>query len=472
VNHDSNLSSLPVAIATNVYETDSTIAAAAAAAAADDDDDHDDHDREDEQEEGDVLRQLSQVDVTVTRSRHGTISVYQMDENGNVIPCVNQNSSNSRNVGTSTTTSISNTDSSMNRRLDAQYRHLIVASYEDHASFTTMEPQEGQDFVAATTTRNDSTNENDVGLCDDPNRVSNVFPFVRSTRRRWRYRHSLLLGLTTIAMAISVVAMSVALSHRAKNTSATPEVQQYLHPDDTEQSMMKMPKRNDDGTSTDDDSIAGMTSTTPLPIYSTDELYIAVDEYIQLVIDHTMNLKNDQMNDTAITVPQVLLTYRHGYPMSLWDVSRITNFSSVFDGQRNTKLQYYFNEDLSFWDVSNATNMFRMFAKLTSYSGYGLEYWNVQRVRNMRSMFHGAYIFQGNISDWDVSQVQNFERMFTDAYLFNVNISLWNTSSAESMSSMVCVLFLPRCYLVIFLLEHSCYEPCCFDISNTIVILL
>ena len=38
-----------------------------------------------------------------------------------------------------------------------------------------------------------------------------------------------------------------------------------------------------------------------------------------------------------------------------WDVSQVTNFSSLFQGRSN------FNEDISRWDVSNVTNFFYAF---------------------------------------------------------------------------------------------------------------
>ena len=42
-------------------------------------------------------------------------------------------------------------------------------------------------------------------------------------------------------------------------------------------------------------------------------------------------------------------------PISEWDVSKVTDMSSLFAGLR------YFNEDISDWDVSNVTNMSDMF---------------------------------------------------------------------------------------------------------------
>ena len=48
--------------------------------------------------------------------------------------------------------------------------------------------------------------------------------------------------------------------------------------------------------------------------------------------------------------------------MNTWDVSLITDMSSLFDGKQN------FNEDISNWDVSNVTNMAFMFHNASSFN--------------------------------------------------------------------------------------------------------
>ena len=55
--------------------------------------------------------------------------------------------------------------------------------------------------------------------------------------------------------------------------------------------------------------------------------------------------------------------------MNTWDVSLITDMSSLFDGKQN------FNEDISNWDVSNVTNMLVCFISIIFQSRYKfLEY--------------------------------------------------------------------------------------------------
>jgi Mycoplasma protein of unknown function, DUF285 len=163
------------------------------------------------------------------------------------------------------------------------------------------------------------------------------------------------------------------------------------------------------------------------PVYvaftTTNELYQAVDAYQEAAL----LLSSVQDSDVA---------RRYGYPMAAWNVSRLTNFSSVFDGTRNPNLVDAFDEDLSGWDVSRATDMFRTFFGLAQYTGRGLEHWNVRRVTNLRSMFSFAFNFRGNISYWSVSKAVFLKRMFSDS-LFNVDISQWDVSNAQDLGWMV-----------------------------------
>ena len=299
-------------------------------------------------------------------------------------------------VTRNTSSSIQPTSSTMDRRLDDYYRQCVVASYERHATLD-------DGIIMASTSRNEFP-----GIEIERTHVKGAGGgYVPCRRRMW---WGLVVGIATVTTA--VVTTSFLRNNARSNVMNDADDEAQQHPP----SMMDVWSENDD-------AIPLVEKITTIPLYDTQELYHAVDEYMQLQMEATMN--------------EALLTFRYGYPMNQWDVSHITNFTSVFDGQRNPQLPYYFNEDLSLWDVSNATNMFRMFANLNIYTGAGLDHWNVHQVTNMRSMFHDAFVLEANLSHWQVGQVQRFDRMFADAHLFNGDISLWNTSAAESMASMV-----------------------------------
>ena len=93
----------------------------------------------------------------------------------------------------------------------------------------------------------------------------------------------------------------------------------------------------------------------------------------------------------------------HGL-IEVWDVSRVTDMSKLFDGAQ------LFKGDISKWDVSS--------------------------VMSMDAMFIYASVFEGDLSEWDVSSVTNMETMFSDATLFNGDISKWDVSSVTSMEGM------------------------------------
>jgi surface protein len=68
--------------------------------------------------------------------------------------------------------------------------------------------------------------------------------------------------------------------------------------------------------------------------------------------------------------------------MKCWDVSSITDMSSLF---------YYsqLNEPIGCWNVSSVTTMFGMFESATNFN-QPIENWNVGSVTNMYGMFYDA----------------------------------------------------------------------------------
>jgi uncharacterized protein (TIGR02145 family) len=119
-------------------------------------------------------------------------------------------------------------------------------------------------------------------------------------------------------------------------------------------------------------------------------------------------------------------TYGH---ISEWDVSSVTNMSSMFHSASD------FNGDISSWDVSSVTNMSHMFFNADSFNG-DLSSWDVSSVTNMNWMFSDASIFNGDLSSWDVSSVTNMNWMFSAASIFNGDLSSWDVSNVTGMTGM------------------------------------
>jgi surface protein len=119
----------------------------------------------------------------------------------------------------------------------------------------------------------------------------------------------------------------------------------------------------------------------------------------------------------------------YGWPIGKWDVSRLDDFSWIFNRTIS------FNEDIRFWNVSQATTMEKMFWFARAFN-QDLSVWDVSKVTNMKRMFDSAISFNQDVSSWDTSQVTNMEGMFQHATAFNQDISLWDTSSVQNMRAM------------------------------------
>jgi uncharacterized protein YjbI with pentapeptide repeats len=151
-----------------------------------------------------------------------------------------------------------------------------------------------------------------------------------------------------------------------------------------------------------------------------------VDDYLALQGSNASRLESN-------------VSLQYGYPMGAWDVSRLTNFSRVFDPDRTQAFvrarlpsrPSTFNEDLRHWDVSNAVTMEGLFAGAISFVGMGLEYWNVSRVQSFAYTFAWTSQFNGNISGWNTSRATATNAMFAKAKAFDGDLSRWDLSNAE-----------------------------------------
>ena len=120
------------------------------------------------------------------------------------------------------------------------------------------------------------------------------------------------------------------------------------------------------------------------------------------------------------------------YDLNDIDVSEITDFSSLFNMDKNTENKDF---DVSKWNVSSGedfSEMFRFCTKLNC----NLSKWDVSSGISFNSMFFNCYIFNSDISDWNVSRGENFSWMFYTCYKFNRNLSKWKIKDTAKTSSM------------------------------------
>jgi surface protein len=78
--------------------------------------------------------------------------------------------------------------------------------------------------------------------------------------------------------------------------------------------------------------------------------------------------------------------------------------------------------------VADPNSTFEMFGHISS--------WDVSAVTDMSSLFHPMKKFKDDISAWDVSSVTTMKSMFLEASEFNQDILAWNLSSVTVMGKM------------------------------------
>jgi surface protein len=153
---------------------------------------------------------------------------------------------------------------------------------------------------------------------------------------------------------------------------------------------------------------------------TTIELQSAVDDYLA--------------DNSAAT----LVARTYGWPIGVWDVSKIQDFSYLFAAggeERYNPATANFNEDITGWDISSATNVEAMFLGASSFN-QPIGAWDLSSVTDMGLMFYLAGSFNQPIGAWDVSSVTDMNAVFNLASSFNQPIGTWNVSSVQIMGGM------------------------------------
>ena len=155
---------------------------------------------------------------------------------------------------------------------------------------------------------------------------------------------------------------------------------------------------------------------------------------LKSLIDHAFkhNIYDLNFIDTSeITDMSWLFEYIScNFDISNWDVSNVTNASSMFYCCWN------FDCDLSNWNVSNMTSMHTLFCECNKFTGKGLEHWDVSNVTDTGGMFVGCENFNCDLSYWDVSNVTDMDNMFVNCKKFNCDLSDWDISNITRWKNM------------------------------------
>ena len=153
--------------------------------------------------------------------------------------------------------------------------------------------------------------------------------------------------------------------------------------------------------------------------------------------DHTPNLKatldrwiKSKINEDTITLNEIIKEYGD---ISIWDVSGITDMSSLFANTNLKDLTFIEDYNISEWDTSNVTDMSQMFYQ-SNFNG-DITNWATHNVKNMSQMFYGNTKFTGQIKSWKTSEVTDMSEMFKNSD-FNQAIGGWDTGNVTNMSGM------------------------------------
>ena len=116
-----------------------------------------------------------------------------------------------------------------------------------------------------------------------------------------------------------------------------------------------------------------------------------------------------------------------------WDVSAITDMSSLFANKENITTL-----DLSGWDTSNVTTMQYLFRSCSFLQSLNLSGWNTSQVIDMQGMFQYCHRLPSlDLSSFDTSNVQRMSSMFDRMwFITSLDLSSFDTSKVNTMFKM------------------------------------
>lgn len=114
-----------------------------------------------------------------------------------------------------------------------------------------------------------------------------------------------------------------------------------------------------------------------------------------------------------------------------WQLDNCEEFSSMFANSN-------FSGSVANWQLSTShpISMVSMFASCPFFTGTGIETWNTSNVTTFLSMFNGATVFNGNVSNWQVGNCVTFRNMFRNTTMFNRDLDGWNMVRATDVVEM------------------------------------
>ena len=126
---------------------------------------------------------------------------------------------------------------------------------------------------------------------------------------------------------------------------------------------------------------------------------------------------------------RVLCELRHG-KINTWDVSHVTDMSSLFANYSGGQDPRAFNGDISAWDVSSVTTMADMFMGCTAFNS-DISGWKTSSVTSMSRTFGLCRSFNQDVGRWDVSSVTNggMQYILSGCRSFRQDLRRWKPKS-------------------------------------------
>lgn len=122
------------------------------------------------------------------------------------------------------------------------------------------------------------------------------------------------------------------------------------------------------------------------------------------------------------------ISIKYGYPIGNWCVTKIQDFSHLFNHFVD------FNLPLNGWDTRSATDMSYMFENTINFNQS--LYFHTSNVTNMEGMFRQAHTFNAPLYFDDTSKVLDMSLMFYKASSFNQPLDNFDITNLKSTYKM------------------------------------
>jgi surface protein len=169
-------------------------------------------------------------------------------------------------------------------------------------------------------------------------------------------------------------------------------------------------------------------------------MFAGHDNYGDLLWDSLVNIDGLELIDTS-QAKDMKLMFAFSKVKKLsgiggWNVSRVQDFSAMFQGHSNSGDAPFTYLDVANWDTSSALSMSHMFYGCAQLTSIPIDNWNVSKVGSFSHMFADCYNLKSlNFSNWETTNVVSFDAFLNDCRsLVQIDVSALDTSTCKQFS--------------------------------------